>query len=81
MRYKSWDNSVENAKFRIKRIVERNPSLRTKVKEFFPDAYFSAKLQASSETGLEVESFPVLCPWTFDSLFPELQKPLKKRKT
>ena len=76
---KSWENSVENAKFRIKRLVEKNPSLRTKVSEFLADAYFSARLQASSETGLETKLFPKKCPWTIEELFPALKKRIKKK--
>lgn len=76
---KSWENSAENAKFRIKRLVEKNPSLRTKVSEFLTDAYFSARLQASSETGLDTKDFPKKCPWTIEELFPSLQKKIKKK--
>lgn len=80
MRSNSWNNSVVNAKFRIQRLVEKNPSLRKRVAEFIPDAYFSARLKASSETGLEKESFPAKSPWSFEELFPELARPAKKRK-
>lgn len=64
MRCKSWENSVENAKFRIKKLIRENPSFKNKIPGFIPDAYFSAKLEASSETGLDTKSFPAECPWT-----------------
>ena len=73
MRCKSWENSIENAKFRIRRLVEKNPSLKRKVSEFVEDAYFSAKLQASSETGLNTSAFPKKCPWKMETLFPFLK--------
>lgn len=79
MRCNSWSNSIENAKFRIKRLVKKNPSLNKEVSEVIPDAYFSAKLQASSETGLDKDAFPKKCPWTFEALFPELNKKIKKK--
>ncbi len=79
MRCKSWENSVENAKFRIRRLVEKNPSLKKKVSEFIDDAYFSARLEASSETGLDTESFPESCPWKIEELFPFLQKQINKK--
>lgn len=63
MRCKLWENSVENAKFRIKKLIKENPSLKSKIAEFIPDAYFSAKLGASSETGLDTKAFPAKCPW------------------
>lgn len=80
MRCNSWNNSVENAKFRITRLVEKNPSLKTKVSEFFPDAYFSARLQASSETGLNASDFPEVCPWAPQELFPFLKKRQVRRR-
>lgn len=79
MRCNSWENSIENAKFRIKRLVKKNPSLNKEVSEVIPDAYYSAKLQASSETGLDKKTFPEECPWTSDKLFPELNKKIKKK--
>jgi Domain of unknown function DUF29 len=78
MRSNSWNNSVENSKFRIMRLVQKNPSLKRKVSEFISDAYYSAKLEASSETGLEVKTFPEECPWTFEELFPDLNKKFRK---
>lgn len=71
MSCKSWSNSVENAKFRITRLIQKNPSLRKKISELLPDAYFSARLRASSETGLEKETFPEECPWTAEAIFQE----------
>jgi hypothetical protein len=73
MRCKSWDNSVENAQFRIKRLVEKNPSLKKSVKECIEDAYFSARLLASSETGLDKKEFPDKCPWKAKELFSNLK--------
>lgn len=74
MRCNSWNNSVENAKFRITRLVDKNPSLKRMVADFFPDAYYSARLQASSETGLNVTAFPAKCPWEPQELFAFLAK-------
>lgn len=79
MRCKSWENSVENARFRIKRLIEKNPSLKKKMREFVEDAYFSARLQASSETGLDTSNFPSSVPWKMEELFPYLQKQVKKK--
>ncbi len=69
MNCKSWENSIENAKFRIKRLVQKNPSLKKCVADYIADAYFSARLQASSETGLDKKAFPDECPWNLSDLF------------
>jgi hypothetical protein len=79
MRSNSWENSIENAKFRIQRLIKKNPSLKKEVFEAVPDAYYSAKLQASSETGLDKKTFPKECPWTLEELFSELNKKMKKK--
>lgn len=79
MRCNSLENSIENAKFRIKRLVRKNPSLKNEIFEVIPDAYYSARLQASSETGLDKKTFPTECPWTSAMLFPELNKKMKKK--
>lgn len=63
MRSKSWDNSVKNATFQIKKILKANPSLGSKFKELSRDAYYVARLNASSETGLDESVFPKICPW------------------
>ncbi len=68
MRCKSWENSVENARFRINKLIKENPSLKRKLADFLPDAYFSARLEASSETGLDVEEFPTECPWNIKDI-------------
>jgi len=79
MRCSSWENSIENAKFRIKRLIQKNPSLLKEVSGAMPDAYYSARLQASSETGLAKKTFPDECPWKREVLFPELNKKMKKK--
>ena len=63
MRSKSWNNSVKNATFQVKKILKANPSLASKLKELSRDAYYIARLNASSETGLDESLFPKSCPW------------------
>ena len=65
---KSWDNSVKNAKFQILKLLKENPSLKSKLPLLAKDAYFSARLAASSETGLDEENFPASAPWEIKNL-------------
>jgi hypothetical protein len=60
---KSWDNSVKISKHRIKKLLKENPSLKPKVPEIWKDAYYTARLEAISETGLDDNVFPKNCPW------------------
>lgn len=65
----SWDNSIKNADFQIQKLIKKNPSLKTYLPELFEDAYYTARLDASSETKLEEKTFPKKCPWTFEEIF------------
>jgi hypothetical protein len=74
----SWDNTIKNALFHIEKTIKKNPSLKSYLPEIFEDAYYSARLDASSETGLAEETFPKECQWKLKDLFPFLE--VKKRK-
>jgi len=75
----SWDNSIKNATFQIEKLIKKNPSLKTYLPGIFKDAYYAARLDASSETGLDEKKFPEECPWTIKELFPELNVKTKKK--
>lgn len=65
---KSWDFSVRNAKFQIKKLLKDNPSLKSKLPELIQDAYYVACLNAAAETGLDEKTFPKTCPWKKDDI-------------
>ncbi len=71
---RSWDLSIKQMSHSAKKTLSENPSLKPKLKEIVDDAYFSARLQASSETGLDENTFPEKCPWSLKEIFPELEK-------
>ena len=79
MHTKSWDNSVKNALFRVEKLLKKNPSLKAYLPEIFNDAYYIARLDAASETGLDDKIFPAKCPWTPKELFPSVLKGVKYR--
>lgn len=74
----SWDNSIKNADFQIQKLIKKNPSLKTCLPELFEDAYYTARLNASSETKLDEKTFPKKCPWAFEEIFYFLKD--KKRR-
>ncbi len=81
MHTNSWDNSIKNATFQIEKLISKTPSLKAYLPEIFDDAYYTARLEASSETGLEEKLFPKECPWTIEELFPKFRaKPKPKKK-
>lgn len=65
---KSWDLSIKNSSRQFLRTLKENPSLKPKLKEILEDAYFSARLEAAQETGLDEETFPENCPWTIEEI-------------
>lgn len=60
---RSWDLSVKNAQYHAKRIYEENPSLKQHLNKIFDDAYYTARLKAMDETGIDDKVFPEKCPY------------------
>ncbi len=65
---KSWDLSIKNSKHKAKKILKENPSLKSKLHSLLKEAYFSARLEAAIETGLEEQTFPKECPWKISEI-------------
>lgn len=65
---KSWDKTIKLAKIKINQKLKRNPGFKQFIPEFIEDAYESARVEASMETGLPEKTFPKECPWTFEEL-------------
>ncbi|MEN8236161.1 MAG: DUF29 domain-containing protein [Pseudomonadota bacterium] len=78
---RSWDNSVKNSIFQSQKILKENPSLKPKLDSISKDAYYSARLNASSETGLRESTFPKKCQWDIKKLlYPENGKKESEKK-
>jgi hypothetical protein len=52
----------------IDRLLRRNPSLQHQLSETLADAYGDALLATERETGLPTDTFPAVCPWTFEQV-------------
>jgi hypothetical protein len=62
----SWRLTILEQRRRAARLVSRNPSLRPRRDEILIEAYGDAVLIAERETELAGETFPPVCPWSFD---------------
>ena len=56
--------------------LDDSPSLKSYIESVFAECYAQAVKQAKAETGLPVESFPVICPYelpevTDDEFLPQ----------
>ncbi len=60
----SWKGSIVEHRRRIREALKDSPSLKPYLEEVFAKCYSDAVEQASAETGLSVETFPQVCPYT-----------------
>ena len=63
-RSRSWASTIKVQRRDLARHFRRNPSLQSVEAEEYSDAYELARLNASAETGLDVERFPPEPPFT-----------------
>ena len=64
----SWKATIRVQRRDIARHLTRNPSLKPHVPEAVSYAYENARIEAAAETGIAEETFPVACPWPFETL-------------
>jgi len=65
----SWRGSIFEARHRIARVIQKNPSLRAYPGQYLPEAYPVARRRALAETDLL--RLPETCPWTIDEILAD----------
>ncbi|MBL8558596.1 MAG: DUF29 domain-containing protein [Hyphomonadaceae bacterium] len=65
-RSRSWSNTITTQRRAIAKHLRRNPGLKSIEAEEYLDAYENARLEASSETDMDVGAFPEAPPFTMD---------------
>lgn len=63
----SWRGSIREHRRRISRILKDSPSLNAYLLQEYEDCYAGARLQAADETGLSINIFPEMCPYTIEA--------------
>jgi hypothetical protein len=66
-RSNSWLSTIFEHRRRLKEILTESPSLKKYLAEVFNECYQDARKQASLETGLSIDTFPVESPFTPDA--------------
>lgn len=66
LRCGSWRGSIEEQRFRIARLLRKNPGLRPKRAAEFADAFEEARARALQESGLPDAMLPTTCPFTLE---------------
>jgi hypothetical protein len=65
-RGRSWSNTIQVQRRELEKHLRHNPGLKAVEAEEFRDAYARARLEASSETDMDVSAFPEASPFTMD---------------
>jgi hypothetical protein len=68
LRGRSWSASIKEQRLRLGDVLADNPGLRPRIEEAVVRAYRRARLRAVKETGLEEETFPETCPYSWDDI-------------
>lgn len=67
-RGRSWALTIKEQRRQLGRHLRDNPSLEARIDEFLADAYGDAVLMAASETGLDEDAFPEMCPYAWTDI-------------
>lgn len=67
-RTRSWTISIKDQRIEFDQVLEDNPGLKSRLDEALARAYRRARLQAAKETGLDEETFPDICPYSWDDI-------------
>jgi hypothetical protein len=64
-RSRSWTLTVLEQRRRVQRQLRKNPGLKSRIDEALTDSYEDARIEASSETGLPMRTFPNIRPFDY----------------
>ncbi|AFZ36054.1 protein of unknown function DUF29 [Stanieria cyanosphaera PCC 7437] len=67
-RSRSWELTIKIQRLDVEKLLLDNPSLKSYLKEAISSGYNKAVLKAAQETGLAIEVFPSVCPYTWEEL-------------
>jgi hypothetical protein len=67
-RKKGWSASIREHRRRIRKRLDRSPSLKPSLREVLIEDYADARALAAIETGLAIEVFPETCPFAIEHI-------------
>ena len=70
-RSRSWTNSIMSQRLALIDHLSSNPGLKPKLSHAYSVAYIRARLDASSETDLDLQTFPLDPPFTYAQAMDE----------
>ena len=63
-RSNSWLSSIREARKQIDRLIRKHPVLKIYLEQIYEQSYLDAREDASDETGLDIDTFPLSCPYS-----------------
>ncbi|VXD24523.1 conserved hypothetical protein [Planktothrix serta PCC 8927] len=67
----SWRGSIRNSRWGIHKRIQESPSLKSYPQDVFLECYTLARANAADETGLPLEMFPELPPFSIEQVLDE----------
>jgi hypothetical protein len=67
-RTRGWAGSIAVHRKHAEQTLTDNPSLKSRLEEAFERAYDLARLQAATETGIPLRTFPEACPFSREDI-------------
>ena len=67
-RSRSWALSIKTQRNDLEDVLSDNPGLEPRMTQALERAYRNARTEAARETGLEEDTFPATCPYSFEDI-------------
>ncbi len=67
-RSNSWKSTIKEARKQIERLIRKHPVLKVHLELHLEECYQDAREDASDETGLNLDVFPIVCPYSIEQL-------------
>jgi hypothetical protein len=67
-RSRSWALSIKTQRHDLDDVLTDNPGLKPRIAEAMERAFRKARIEAAQETGLDEETFPATCRYSFEDI-------------
>ncbi len=67
-RSNSWRSFIREARKQIARLIRKHPVLKIYLEQVYEQCYLDAREDASDETGLDINIFPLSCPYSIQQI-------------
>ena len=70
-RGRSWELTIKGQRINFSETLSENPSLKPQLEAILQRAYTKSLVKASQQTGLNDNTFPNTCPWTYAQILDD----------